>query len=236
MKTEHVTYSQGSTQLEACVAYDEKLPGKKPLILIAHDWSGRNQFAEQQAEKMAKLGYIGFAMDVYGKGKLGQTTEEKSALMQPLMQDRALLQQRLLAALESAKKLEQTDTHRIGAIGFCFGGLCVLDLARMNQGVTGVVSFHGLLNAPDNLSPKEIRTKILALHGYQDPMVTPENALTFSQEMAQAKADWQLHIYGQALHAFTNPLAHDYEMGTVYNETAAKRAERAMQAFFKEIF
>lgn len=236
MQTQKLDYVDGNVPLEAYLAYDDKIAGKRPLVLIAHDWTGRSAFTCQKADKLAELGYIGFALDMYGKNILGTTNEEKAQLMQPFKEDRRLLQQRITAALMTAKKLEYVDTQRIAVIGFCFGGLCALDLARSGADINGVVSFHGLLDAPSGLPPAAIKAKILALHGHDDPMGPPAQVAAFEQEMTAAKVDWQLHVYGNTLHAFTNPLANDHNFGTVYNTAADKRSWLAMQNFLHEIF
>lgn len=235
MKTQSIIYYDKEVQLEGYCAMDSSSL-KKPAILIAHDWSGRNEFANKKAEKIAELGYIGFAVDMYGKGKLGNTKEEKMALMKPLIEDRTLLANRILAAFNEVKKIPNVDPQRIGAIGFCFGGGCVLDLARSGADVKVVVSFHGLLSPPPHAHNKKILAKILALHGYLDPMVTSGEVLAFEKEMHEAQVDWQLIVYGSALHAFSNPSANDYQLGTVYNEAADKRSWIAMKNFFSEIF
>lgn len=230
-----IEYRDGDILLEGYLAAGTPSSTNKPAVIVVHDWSGKNDFACSKADKIAELGYIGFALDMYGKGKTGNTKEEKSALMQPLMQDRSQLQKRIIAAYNTVKKIPGVDQHKIAAIGFCFGGLCVLDLARSGADVTGVVSFHGLLGAPENLSPSKIKSKVLALHGYDDPMVTPDQVITFGDEMTAAKADWQLYMYGNTMHAFTNPQANDPGFGTVYNQTADSRSWQAMVDFFKEI-
>lgn len=236
MKTQKIEYRDGGTLLEGYCAYDDTQSTKRPAILIAHDWTGRNTFAERTAEKLAELGYVGFALDMYGKGKLGKTTEEKAAMMAPLMQNRMMLRSRIEAALETVKQLSVTDSSRIGAIGFCFGGLCALDLARSGADVSGVVSFHGLLNPLENIPAQKIQAKILALHGHDDPMVTPDQVVAFEGEMTKARADWQFHTFGNTLHAFANPEANDPGFGTVYNEAADKRSWILMKNFFHEIF
>lgn len=236
IQTAKIEYMHGDTLLEGFYAFDDQEVGKRPLVLVAHDWTGRNEFTENKAKQLAELGYVGFAMDMYGKGKLGKTTEEKAAFMAPLKDDRELLEARLLITLKEAKKLAQVDTDKIGAIGFCFGGLCVLDLARSGADVRGVVSFHGILLAPEHVKKHDIKAKILALHGHDDPMVPPAQVLAFETEMTNANVDWQVHIYSQTMHAFMNPLANDPAFGTVYNPLVARRAEIAMQNFFKEIF
>lgn len=236
LQTKKVEYWDENTLLEGHYAVDTQQTEKRPAILVIHDWSGCNDFACKKAEYLAELGYVGFAIDMYGKGKIGQTKEEKTALMSPLITQRELLRQRLLAAISAIKKLEHVDGSRIGAIGFCFGGLCALDLARSGAEVKGVVSFHGLLGAPQNLSCPPIKAKVLALHGHDDPMVPPEAVLTFQQEMTAAQVDWQTHIYGNTLHSFTNPLANDPGFGTVYSHIADQRSWLAMKNFFAEIF
>lgn len=235
LSTQKIDYQDGSTQLEGFLAIDNKFKGKRPAVLVAHDWSGKNEFACKKAEKLAELGYVGFALDMFGKGVNGTTKEEKSALIQPFMQDRNLLQQRLEAALTTVKKMDDVDTSKIAAIGFCFGGLCVLDLARSGADVKGVVSFHGLLLSRSQPSEK-INAKILALHGYDDPMAKPEQVIEFANEMTEAKANWEINMYGNTMHAFTNPDANDPNFGTVYNKQAEARSWLAMKEFFAEIF
>lgn len=236
LQTSKIEYVDGNILLEGYCALDDSKPDKKPAVIIAHDWSGRNDFACQKAEQLAELGYVGFALDMYGNGKTGRTLEEKQALHKPFTEDRNLLQRRVLAAYETVKKLDVVNTARIGAMGFCFGGTCVLDLARSGVELRGVVSFHGGLAPPKGVATKKIRAKILALHGYEDPMVPPEQVSAFEEEMNQGGVDWQLVVYGHAKHGFTNPLAHDDKMGIVYNSLADRRSWVAMREFFMEIF
>jgi len=236
LQTKKIEYHDGKTLLEGYYAYNDKISGKRPAILVAHDWSGRNEFACQKAEKLAELGYIGFALDMFGKEVRGNTKDEKMALIKPLMENRNALVQRILSAFNTVKTLEQVDHANVGAIGFCFGGLCVLDLARAGAAVQGVVSFHGLLNAPQNLKPHAIQAKVLVLHGHDDPMVPSSLVTEFQQEMTAAKVDWQMHIYGNTMHAFTNPQANDPGFGTVYNPIADSRSWMLMKNFFIEIF
>src|SRR3990167_3033476 len=183
-----IEYQSGDIQLEGYYAANSESTEKRPAVIVIHDWSGKNEFACQKADKLAELGYVGFALDMYGKGKTGSTKEEKSALIQPLLENRNLIRQRALAAFDTVKQLPNVDANKISAIGFCFGGLCVLDLARSGANIAGVISFHGLLNAPQNLDSKPIKSKILVLHGYDDPMVPPTEVLKFANEMTTAKA------------------------------------------------
>lgn len=235
LKTQTLDYQDNGTALEAIYAYEDTTE-KKPLVLIAHDWSGKNAWMEEKAKQIASLGYIGFALDMYGKGIVGTTTEEKSALMQPLASDRAMLQRRMQAALNAAKNLPMVDANRIGAIGFCFGGLCALDLARTGADIKGVVSFHGLLHAPDNELTNPIKAEILVLHGYKDPMGTMDAVVAFGKEMTERHANWELDMYGNAVHAFANPKANDMTLGTVYNKDADERSWVAMKQFFARLF
>lgn len=236
MNSQHIEYAEGDTLLEGYCAYPDDLNSKRPAVLIVHDWSGRNDFARKKADALASLGYIGFAVDMYGNGKLGETKDEKIALMQPLMDNRLLLASRMRAALQTVQTLDDVDIHRIGVIGFCFGGLCALDLARTGADIAAAVSFHGLLGAPSPDYTNPVKARILVLHGYADPMVTPDQVLQFADEMNRKKANWEIDMYGNTLHAFTNPQANDPDFGTVYNKQADARSWIAMREFFKEVF
>lgn len=231
-----VSYLDGDVVLEAFFAFDDALLGRRPAVLINHTWVGRDDFVAEKAKKLAALGYVGFAVDMYGKGVLGSSPEQNMQLMQPFMADRAMLQKRMLAALAAVKLMPWVDDSKIASIGFCFGGLCSLDLARTGVDIKGVVSFHGLLVAPENVQAQPIKAKVLALHGRDDPLVPTEQVQAFEQEMTEAGADWQLHSYGHTVHAFTNPLANDPVFGTVYQADADRRSWIAMQNFLTEIF
>lgn len=210
--------------------------GPRPAVLIAHAWAGQSEFEVDKANAIADFGYTGVAIDLYGKGVLGTSTEENQALMTPFVEDRAMLQARLLKIIDIVRGQPETDATKIAAIGFCFGGLCVLDIARAGADIAGVVSFHGLLGAPGNLNGQKITAKVLALHGWDDPMAPPTDVEALGAEMTKAKADWQLHAYGGVMHAFTNPAANDPDSGTVYNANADKRSWAAMRNFLSEIF
>jgi dienelactone hydrolase len=234
--THEISYDHQGTTLKGFFAYNEKIEGKKPVVLVMHDWSGCNDLAKERAMMLAHMGYVGFAVDNYGNGIVGQTDAEKAALMTPLIDDRALLTSRVLCHLSQAKALEHADPNKIAAIGFCFGGLCVLDLARTGEAIKGVVSFHGLLSAPHQVEETPILSKILVLHGYDDPMAKPEQVIAFCDEMTRRNADWQVDMYGHTQHAFTNPAARDKNAGLVYHEKSQTRAFIAMGVFLKEIF
>ena len=231
-----VGYLDGDVLLEAFFAFDDSLSGRRPAVLINHTWVGRDDFVAEKAVKLAELGYVGFAVDMYGKGVLGSSTEENAKLMQPFMDNRQMLQKRMHAALYAVKLLPWVDDRKIAAIGFCFGGLCSLDLARTGADLKGVVSFHGLLSASGNTQNNAFKAKILALHGHDDPMVPVEQVIAFEQEMTKAGADWQLHTYGHTMHAFTNPVANNPDFGTVYQPDADRRSWLAMENFLTEVF
>jgi len=236
MHASNYVYHDGEQELYGYLAYDEPKDKPRPAVLVVHDWTGRNDFACQKAELLAEMGYIGFAADMYGLGRLGETVDEKQALMQPLVNDRRLLRGRINAALDALVGMAEVDNQRIAVIGFCFGGLCALDLARSGANIAGVVSFHGLLNKPKELANHAIKARVLVLHGYDDPMVPPEQVNAFCKEMTEAKVDWQVHMYGHTQHAFTNPNAHDKNLGTIYNPKAEHRSWRAMTDFLQELF
>lgn len=236
MVTSEVVYYLNDRAFHGFLAVPQGIKTPAPAVLVVHDWSGRNGFACDKARLLATQGYIGFAVDLYGQGKVGETTEEKKALMDPLTADRRALCARMQAALETLTALPEVDSTRIAAMGFCFGGLCALDLARSGAALKGIISFHGELSAPQGFAPVPIVAKMLVLHGYDDPMVTPEAVLKFCNEMTAAKVDWQVHCYGKTKHSFTNPAAHDEAMGTVYNPVADARSWASTRAFLADIF
>lgn len=237
IQTQLIEYYDNATLLEGFLAYDDSVSIQRPAILIVHPWAGRNQFVCDKAIQMAELGYVGFACDMYGKGILGTNAEENSVLMQPFIDHRGRLQARMLVALETLRQQQMVNPAQVAAIGYCFGGMCVLDLARSGEQLCGAISVHGLLKAPDNLQQNnQIRAKILLLHGYDDPLAPPEDVHKLQQELTSSQADWQMHIYGNTMHAFTNPLASDQSLGTVYNASADKRSWQSITRFLAEIF
>lgn len=232
--TRYVDYSDHGQPLKAYLAWDDAVAERRPAVLVAHAWGGRSPFENSKAEWVAGLGYVGFALDCYGAGVLGSDPEENAGLMQPYMDDRALLQGRLEAALETLRAQPEVDPNRIAIIGFCFGGLCALDLARSGSDVLGAVSIHGIFNPPPVTHP--VKARVLALHGWEDPLATPREVLKFAEEMTDAGADWQLHAYGRTVHAFTNPQASDYASGMAYNPNADRRAFESIVNFLEELF
>ena len=234
LSTQIFEYSDGTNTYEGYFAHPGG--GDKPLVLVCHAWGGQHDFEREAADQLAGKGYAAMAVDVYGKGKRGSTPEENTALMNPLVGDRAELQARLKASLAAGQAQAGVQSGKAAALGFCFGGLCVLDMARSGADVQGVISFHGLLGAADNLSGPSISAKVLALHGWDDPMATPENVSEFSKEMDAAGADWQLYAYGGTSHAFTNPEAQDAANGMQYRADVTRRAWAACDDFLAEVF
>jgi dienelactone hydrolase len=231
-----IGYHDGEDVLEAYMAWDASGNDARPGVLVSHAWGGRGEIEDGRAERLAELGYVGFALDLYGKGRRGSSKEENAALMQPLLDDRALLQRRMGLALEQLRDQKEVDASRVAAMGFCFGGLCVLDLARTGADVAGVASFHGLFGKPGNTDGNRILAKVLVLHGWADPMATPDQVLDLAGELTAMGADWQIHAYGNTMHAFTNPAADDPDFGTVYSADADRRSWQSLQLFLAEIF
>lgn len=234
--TRLVEYDDGQTIYEGMIAFDDGHAQRRPGVLIAHTIRGRSDFEEGKAEALAKLGYVAFALDVYGKAELRTGEENTREHMNALKADRDELHARMALSLRVLKEQPEVDASRTAAIGFCFGGLCVLDLARSGAELAGVVSFHGLLDAPTTAGGNPFNAKVLVLHGWDDPLATPEAVLALSEELTAAGADWQLHAYGNTVHAFTNPAANDMSRGTVYDAAADGRSWTAMKNFLDELF
>lgn len=232
LDVETIPYSDGITEFEgylAAPAGDNQLP----CILLCHDWSGRLEHIDRQADSLAELGYAVLAVDVYGVGKRGAVDGDNSHLLDPLMADRAALAKRLLAALDTAADHRRVDASRIAAVGYCLGGMCALDLARTGDPrLKAAVSIHG------GLSPTHERRKmtasLLILHGWEDPVALPDAVLALIDEMTASGADWQLHAYGHVMHAFTAPGMNMPERGMAYNADADRRSRQALANFLDE--
>lgn len=233
-----VAYEQGGVKLEGFHAYDDSFEGKRPGILVIHQWTGLTDYEKMRARMLAELGYNVFAADVYGVGIRPQPPEA-GEVAGKYRAHRALYRARMQAGLDVLMKDERTDTVRIAAIGYCFGGTGVLELARAGTKIAGVVSFHGGLGAAEDMAAKAggISAKVLCLHGAIDPFVPPTELEAFGKEMSAAGADWQLIMYGGAVHAFTQKMAgDDVSKGAAYNAKADARSWEDMQQFFAEIF
>jgi dienelactone hydrolase len=236
IQTDELTCNDAQTLYRCFIAYDDDNLQPKPTVLIIHDWEGRHQFMCDKAIQLAKMGYVGIAVDMYGEGETYASKAERRAHMAPMMDNRTLITERVSLAINAAKAHPQVNPELISIMGYCFGGLCALDAARAGFDIKGVVSFHGRLTPPTSEICANIKAKILVLHGFDDPIVPPEQVFAFTREMTDKKADWQLHMYGLTQHSFTNPTANDDEMGLHYDEKADRRSWASASDFLKEVF
>jgi dienelactone hydrolase len=232
----NVEYREGDTLLEGYLAYDDSVKEPRPGILVVHQWKGLTQFEKGRAEALARLGYVALCADVYGKGVRASNAEEAGKLAGRFKGDRSLYRRRLAAALAALRETGKADPGRLAAIGYCFGGTGVLELARSGADVRGVVSFHGGLDTPTPAPKGTIRASLLVLHGGDDPWVPPDQVSAFEKEMRESGADWQWTAYGGAVHAFTDPGAgSDPSKGAAYDARADRRSWEAMRDFLSEV-
>jgi dienelactone hydrolase len=237
IQTRTVEYKQGDTTLEGFVAWDDALTGARPGVLVVHQWMGLTDYEKKRAEMLAQLGYVAFCADIYGQGVHPQNTAEAGALAGKYKNDRPLLRARVNAGLAALRQQPLVDPKRIAAIGYCFGGTTVLELARSGADLNGVVSFHGGLDAPNPDDGKNIKCKVLILHGADDPFSSPQNIAALEDEMRNGGVDWQLVKFGGAVHAFTQWNAgSDNAKGAAYNARADQRSWEYMKLFFDGIF
>jgi dienelactone hydrolase len=235
--TESVAYKDGDVVLEGYLAYDDARPGPRPAVVVVHEWWGLNDFVKERARALAELGYVAFAIDMYGQGKVTDDPAEAARLAGQFRDDPAGLRRRAQAGLDVLARHERVDPKRIAAIGFCFGGTTVLQMAYAGLDLAGVVSFHGNPVPPLPEEAKRIKARILVLHGAADTHVTPEQLAAFQRAVEEARVDWELVIYAGAKHAFMNPAADKLGMpGVGYQRRAAQRAWLQMQVFFDELF
>jgi dienelactone hydrolase len=237
IQTKTVEYKQGDTTLEGVMIYDDAVKTKRPGVLIVHQWLGLTDYEKNRATMLAKLGYVAFCADIYGKGVRPNGVSEAGPMAGKYKADRTLLRARVNAGLDTFKKSELVDTKRIVAIGYCFGGTTVIELARSGADLAGIVSFHGGLDSPTPADGKNIKCKVLACHGADDPFVPAKDLAAFESEMRDSKVDWQLIAYGGAVHSFTQPMAgNDNSKGAAYNEAADRRSWEALKQFLGELF
>ena len=237
VKTEVVAYQDGDAVLEGYLAYDDAIEGRRPGVLVVHEWKGLGPYAQRRAEQLAELGYLAFAADMYGKGVRAKDHVEAAALAGIYKNNRQLMRGRITAALAVLKAHPLADPQRLAAIGYCFGGTSVLELARSGADVLGVVSFHGALDTPNPADARNITARVLVLHGADDPYVAADQVAAFEREMRDAGVRYRLITYEGAVHSFTVPEAgDDPSKGAAYNEEADQRSWEAMKSFFEEIF
>lgn len=238
VRTDEIAYGDESAPLQGYFAVpgDLKEGEKRPGILVIHDWTGLQEYTRERTRQLAELGYIAFAADVYGKDIRPKNPKECGVQAGIYRSDRKLFRARLTAALEILKSHKQCDHDRLAAIGYCFGGTGVIELARSGADVKGVVSFHGGLDSPNPEDGKNIKAKVLICHGADDPYVPEESIAAFVKEMNDADVDWQMISYSGAVHSFTKPEAgDDPSKGAAYDENADKRSWQHMQLFFREV-
>lgn len=229
-----VEYRDGTAVLQGFFCYDASRPGPLPAVIIAPTARGRDEFCAQKARRLAWQGYAAFVLDMYGNGQNVTGVAEARALMTPLLQDREALARRIGAAVAAVRGMPQVDARRLAAMGYCFGGLCVLDLARSGADVRGVASFHGMLT-PNGLAAKKITAAVLVLHGHEDKLAPVADVVAAEQEFTAAGVDWQIHVYGHARHAFTNREANDPASDFLYEEKADRRSWKTLQNFLGEV-
>ena len=235
--TKKVQYADGDVALEGYIAWDAASDAERPGVLVVHEWWGLNDYARGRAEKLAKLGYVAFALDMYGKGKVTEHPQKAGEWAGMIRKNVAAWQKRALAGLEILKQHESVDGTRLAAIGYCFGGATVCQLAYAGADLKGVVSFHGSLPTPDDGQASKINAKLLICHGAADSFVPEAQIAAFQKALEAAGADWQMISYSGARHSFTNPGADDRGIeGLKYDAGADGRSWKHMQMFFDEIF
>ena len=240
VKTEEVTYQGGGVQMKGLIAWDNSIKGKRPAVLVVHEWWGHNDYARSRATQLAEMGYVAMAVDMYGDGKQAAHPDNAMAFMTEATKDPVQTAERFNAAYALLAKRKQTDAANVAAIGYCFGGAVVLNMARLGTDLKGVASFHGALGAWKPAVPGGIKAKLLVLNGADDGMVPAEVVAGFEQEMKTAGADFRVINYPGAKHSFTNPAATElgvkFNMPVAYNEAADKASWAELDAFLKQVF
>jgi dienelactone hydrolase len=230
-----VEYKHGDVVLEGWLAWDASIPGRRPGVLVSHEWRGHNDYARRRAEQLASLGYVAFALDMYGKGVMAKDHVEAGQRAGVFKKDRALMRGRARAGYDVLATHELCDASRIVALGYCFGGTTSLELARSGAPLAGAASFHGDLSTPDPADAKNIRGKVAAFHGAEDPFYKDDHVAAFMNEMRAAKADWRAVFFGGAVHSFTVPDAgNDPSKGSAYDAKADARSWAMLEDFLRE--
>jgi len=241
IQAEEIQYQSGETALNGYIAYDDEIEGKRPGILIVHEWWGHNDYARKRADLLAELGYIALAVDMYGDGKLAEHPDTAGAFAGEVSKNMEEIgKNRFMAALDVLKRNSMADSQRIAAIGYCFGGGVVLHMARFGLDLDGVVSFHGSLSTESPAQPGTVKARVLVFNGADDTFVTPEQIVAFKREMENAQVDYQFVNLEGAVHSFTNLQADEFgqkfNLPLAYNKNADTRSWAGMQKFFEEIF
>lgn len=239
LKEENVTYTGDGVNMNGFIVYDENKEGTRPAVIVIHEWWGLNDYAKSRAKQLAELGYIAMALDMYGEGKTADNPDAAGKYAMPFYKDPEMMKRRFDAALAKLKTYSQTDTAKIAAIGYCFGGAQSLNLARMGEDLKGVVSFHGnLIGVP--LDKSKLKADVLVCHGAADPFVPQEEVEKFKKQMDSAGAKYTFKAYEGALHAFTNPnataMGEKFKIPIKYDAAADSASWNDMKAFFAKIF
>ncbi len=237
VRTKTIEYNHDGTKLTGYLAWDDAIQGHRPGVLVVHEWWGLNDYARQRARMLAELGYAAFAVDMYGDGKVTEHGNEAGEWMKQITANVEQWQQRALLGLEVLRQQEMVDPEQVAAIGYCFGGATVMQMAYAGAGLKGVASFHGSLPTPTTEQMPNIRAAIAAFHGADDGFVPAERVQQFEEALTMAGADWQLTTFGGTKHSFTNPNAGDFGIDNLeYNARADQRSWAYLQLFFDEIF
>ena len=236
VQTREITYEHDGTSFRGTLAWDDSLQGKRPGVLVVHEWWGLNDYVRDRARQLAEMGYVAFAVDMYGADKVTEHPAQAQEWMSQIVANVDQWRDRAMKGLELLRAEERVDASRLAAIGYCFGGATVMQLAYAGADVDGVVSFHGSLPPAPDEALDDIKASILAAHGSQDSFVPAERVAAFQAQLDKANADWQLHVYAGARHGFTNPDAGDYGLdGLRYDAEADRRSWASMQSFFDEV-
>lgn len=238
IRRETIVYQGPGGPFEGIAAWDDAIEGMRPAVLVLPNVLGQKEADNLKADALAALGYVAFVADVYGQGKrTTHASPNRGEYMEALNADRDLLRKRLSASLDALAALPQADAQKTAAIGFCFGGKCVLDMARAGLPILGGVSFHGVYDAPDYPSVSLITAKLLICHGWDDPLGAPDKTVALAQELTESQADWQIHAYGHAGHAFTDLDRKKSKVPSIaYEPKADRRSWQAMQNFLTDLF
>lgn len=237
VQTQKISYSDEETQLNGYLFWDDNIKGKRPAVMVIHEWWGLNDYAKKRAYMLAEMGYIAFAADMYGDGRVTTKPAQAKEWMQEVTVDVELWQERAMLGLQQLKSNKLVDHNKLAAIGYCFGGSSVLQMSYANAPLKGVVAFHsGLPAAPEETKDK-IEPQILVLHGHADSFVAPAVVTNFRNKLEEVNANWEMNTYGGAKHGFTNPDAAKFGISNLqYNKSADQRSWVRMQEFFKTIF